>query len=79
MPATVLKSKQQIYHGLPLDANENQLTFNEAYEVANRYAEQNSIAFVHWRADLSLVIGRRHILNLPLWEQYQLFLKENGL
>lgn len=78
--ATLLKSKDQIlatkgYH----KEYPNYISENQVEEAMDEYAESNSIEFTKWRSFASSNMQHRYKLNLPLPEQYQLFLKENGL
>lgn len=82
MPTTVLKNKHQISDEIEIGEMEKGdyvYTQREMEEAMSVYAEQNSIAFSQWRSDVSALPEKRQILNLPIKEQYQLFIKENKL
>ena len=47
-------------------------------ELAEEYAKLKAIRFQYWRSKISVDMSKRHLLSLPLDEQYDLFIKENN-
>lgn len=83
MPTTALKNKNQIGSDIIIfprkEGDAYEWTSEEMNRAMDAYAEQNAIAFSQWRSDISAIVAKRHILNLPIKEQYRLFIKEYGL